>query len=91
MVIWLIILTAGEYRLLALLSILFAISPDSVWFYRHYREKVDGFLPKRNKLTDFHAKIQWGERPWGWILEISWFAAMILTYSYLVYTFVISK
>lgn len=89
MVFWLVVLTAGKYAPLAIASMFLAVLPDTVWAYRLYREKKEGKIPKRNFITDFHAKIQWGERPWGWVMEVSWFSAMLLIYGYLVVTFVI--
>lgn len=45
----------------------FAVLPDFLWIFRYY-------IKVKNKLADlfftFAAKIQWGERPWAWSLEI---------------------
>jgi hypothetical protein len=76
----LVLATANQYIWLVLASGFFAVLPDSVWFYRYYLEHKLGSLPARNKLTHFHAKIQWGERPWGWVIEIGWFVAMLSLY-----------
>ncbi len=81
---WLVIMTAGQYTLLVLASMFLAMLPDSVWAYRMYRERKDGELPMKNPITTFHANIQWGERYWGWIIEIGWFVAMLSIYAGLV-------
>lgn len=78
---WLVVYTTGVYRLLVVLSMAAAILPDSVWFYRAWRERTEGELPMRNPITHFHAKIQWGERSWGWIIEIIWFVVMITLFA----------
>lgn len=79
-----VLLTAGEYFWLIIASGFIAILPDSVWFYRYYLELKFGRLPKMNKLTHFHAWIQWGERPLGWIFEIFWYIIMLSLYLILV-------
>lgn len=76
----LVLATANQYIWVVLASGFMAVIPDSVWFYRYYLEHKLGQLPSRNKLTDFHAKIQWGERSWGWIIEIGWYGVMLVTY-----------
>ena len=81
---WLVIMTAGQYTLLVLASMFLAMLPDSVWAYRMYRERKEGELPMKNPITTFHANIQWGERYWGWIIEIGWFVAMLSIYAGLV-------
>lgn len=55
-----------------------AASPDLMWFplwlndIRH--------IPNRplNRLEQFHSKIQWGERPWGYLIEIPYGVVMAL-------------
>jgi hypothetical protein len=81
---WLVTMTAGQYLWLVLASMFVAMLPDSVWIYRYWREHKEGELPMKNPITYFHAKIQWGERYWGWIIEIGWFVAMLFMYAGLV-------
>lgn len=81
---WLVIMTADQYLWLVLASMFVAMLPDSVWIYRYWREHKEGELPMKNPITYFHAKIQWGERYWGWIIEIGWFVAMLFMYAGLV-------
>jgi hypothetical protein len=83
-VLWLFFFTTGEYKLLVIASVFMAILPDTVWFYRAYRERKEGALPMRNPVTHFHAWIQWGERSWGWIFEVVWFVVMITIFTGLV-------
>lgn len=41
----------------------FAVLPDFQWIFKRYLHTPKWFL-------NFSSKIQWGERPWGWTLEI---------------------
>lgn len=62
----------------AALCAFLAASPDlfsvpryiTVRFHKKHYEAKDFF-------NRFHKNIQWGERPWGLIIEVPWFAAMI--------------
>lgn len=58
--------------LLVMGAMVAAISPDLVWFPgffdRYIRHKP--FKPQTNAFTRFHSWIQWGERSWGWPIEI---------------------
>lgn len=51
----------------------FAMLPDFLWIF-HYYIKVQNRIAKG--FFWFAQKIQWGERPWGWSLEILY--AMIM-------------
>ena len=85
MLTWLVIVTVhSQYIWLVLLCMFLAMLPDSVWAYRMYKERREGELPMRNPITNFHAHIQWGEREWGWIIEIGWFVAMLSIFAGLV-------
>lgn len=57
------------------LGAFFAMLPDFLWVF-HYYIKIN------NKLADlffsFAAKIQWGERPWAWSLEILYAMVMLV-------------
>ncbi len=55
------------------LGAFFAMLPDFLWVF-HYYIKVKNKLAKL--FFAFAEKIQWGERPWGWSLEILY--AMIM-------------
>lgn len=81
---WLVVATTSQYKWLVLASMFFAMLPDSVWAYRMYRERKEGTLPMRNPITNFHAHIQWGERSWGWLIEIGWFVLMLIIFASLV-------
>ncbi len=54
---------------------LIAASPHAVWFYRLLKHKSNAEA-KQNPLTHFHARIQWGEREWGIVIEILYFVAI---------------
>lgn len=56
-----------------------AMSPDLVWIYRFIVQEKWGKLQPgpANTLNRFHAGIQWGERPWGWIFELAFFAIIV--------------
>lgn len=53
----------------------FAVLPDFLWIFKYY-------LPIKNRLADLFfalaAKIQWGERPWAWSLEILYAMIMLV-------------
>lgn len=69
-IITIVILLRNQPQLL--LGGLAAASPDVVWFYRLLRHKSNTEA-KQNRLTHFHARIQWGEREWGIVIEIAYF------------------
>lgn len=50
-------------------------SPDLVWLPRWLNELRGKKNPPLGKIVAFHSRIQWGERSWGWIIEIAWFVA----------------
>lgn len=50
-----------------------AVSPDIAWIYRYLIKKLKGTPPPMSGLTKFHLRIQKYERPWGFILEITFF------------------
>jgi hypothetical protein len=54
-----------------------AESPDLMWLPLYIRDLRH--LPKKplNAFDRFHTKIQWGERPWGFLVEIVWFGAVL--------------
>ena len=71
-----LLFVSGSLWWVVLPAMFLAVSPDFVWAYRYWREKKGEVLEK-NKLTQWHSNIQWGERPWGWIIEIAWFFLII--------------
>lgn len=56
------------------LGTFFAMLPDFLWIF-HYYIKVS-WRPAQLFFT-FAAKIQWGERPWAWSLEILYAMSML--------------
>lgn len=51
----------------------FATLPDFLWIF-HYYVKIKGVIS--DAFFKFSAKIQWGERPWAWSLDVLY--AMIM-------------
>lgn len=51
-----------------------AVSPDIVWLPRFLKEHLFEAPPSlpADPFSRFHKKIQWGERPWGWPIEMGW-------------------
>lgn len=54
-----------------------AASPDLMWFPNYAR--VLKKIPEKpnNLIMKFHSWIQWGERPWGILVEAAWFIAVV--------------
>jgi hypothetical protein len=64
---------------LLLLGMVSAFLPDAIWIYRFYYEaryKKKHVSTRFAKLHRFHSRIQWGERPWGIVVELAWFGGM---------------
>lgn len=63
-----------------------AIAPDFVWFIKfgHDKYKKRDFILPRDAFSKFHKKIQWGERPWAWRLDMIWFALALVVISRLI-------
>ncbi len=61
-------------------SMFLATSPDLAWIYRFALKEKWGKLsrPPMNAFNRFHANIQWGERPWGIVIELVWFILMFM-------------
>jgi hypothetical protein len=54
-----------------------AFLPDVVWVYHFFHGLRHSYQPKKkNWVSRFHSRIQWGERSWGVFIEIVFFAAM---------------
>lgn len=58
---------------IVLLAAIIAVSPDFEWFYRYWFYERKNLDPPKTRLTVFHQRIQWCERPWGFIFEIVFF------------------
>lgn len=71
-----LLLISGASWVLVLFAMFLAICPDFVWAYRYWREK-GGVVLEKNRFTHWHSRIQWGERPWGWVVELAWFGLII--------------
>jgi hypothetical protein len=54
---------------------LLGILPDAEWPFRYLLYERKGKRPPETFITRFHRKIQWCERPWGWMVEICFFLA----------------
>lgn len=57
---------------LVIAAMFMAILPDLIWFPSFAANHFFGqsFKKPADPFTRFHSWIQWGERPWGWIIEI---------------------
>jgi hypothetical protein len=56
-----------------------AFLPDATWIYRYFGEIRTKLARPHGWYDWFHQKIQWSEKPWGLIIEIVWFSAIIGT------------
>jgi hypothetical protein len=54
-----------EMWLIIAIGTFFSTLPDFLWLLRGKSKKFQWFFT-------FAEKIQWGERPWGWILELAY-------------------
>ncbi len=56
-----------------------AFSPDSVWGFKLAYDKLNGrrYSLPRDVFSRFHKKIQWGERPLGWVIELVCATALV--------------
>jgi hypothetical protein len=61
-----------------LLGMVSALLPDSVWIYRFLRTMRTQIEHPYSKLSAFHQRIQWFERPWGLPIEIAWMVVAII-------------
>ena len=84
---WLIVLlVTGHFRFLVIAAMTAAALPDVVWIYRLILKLRKKIVPKKNILTRFHTAIQWGERSWGWTIELGWLSVMAVIFISLVRT-----
>jgi len=77
-----LLLTRPNYWLLMMACGIIAAAPDLMWFPRFWKE-IHGKVSHKpvDKITQFHSKIQWGERPWGIIIELLWFFGIVFLLS----------
>ncbi len=71
---------------LVFVAAVLAVSPDFVWPYRYFILEKRGLTRpgEGNAINRWHSRIQWCEHPWGFYVEIIWFASMaILIKTYL--------
>lgn len=62
--------------LVSIAAAFLATSPDLAWGWRLLREYLKKPQSSLNILSRFHSWIQWGERRWGWIIELTYFILM---------------
>lgn len=55
-----------------------AVLPNLTWVYRFIKELKTGTLGSKSFFSRFHKWIQWGELPWGLIVDMGWFAASLV-------------
>jgi hypothetical protein len=60
-----------------LLGMLSAWVPDIVWIAHFYHDHKGHERKRPTRLTRFHQKIQWFERPPGIVTEVIWFAGSL--------------
>lgn len=66
-----------------LMGMVLAWIPDAVWI-RHFVRNHRGRSPiQHSKLSRFHEKIQWFERPPGILIELLWFFGMGIALGFL--------
>lgn len=60
--------------LFVVVCMLITLVPDSIWFikYGYDRQRGRAFSLPNDVFSRFHKRIQWGERPWAWRLELVW-------------------
>lgn len=59
-----------------LLGMIFAFLPDFVWIHHFFYELWHKKKKQVSRFSRLHEKIQWGERPWGILVELVWFGSM---------------
>lgn len=64
-------------RATIIISMVLAISPDFAWVYRWFQEIKTRQHAPGNFTSKFHSRIQWCERPWGIVVEVAWFGALL--------------
>jgi len=62
-----------------------AASPDLMWFPHYIAILKNRAAHIKNPLEHFHARIQWGERQWGYVIEIAWFVVAVVVLRHLAF------
>lgn len=71
-------------RWLLFISMLVAWIPDVIWVGHFFRHDMRGnFNPEHGWFARFHQKIQWFERPVGFVVEILFFGSLSLVIGHL--------
>lgn len=65
-----------ENWLLAAVCAFVATSPDFMSIRKFIAAHKNKKAEPRYWITKFAKRIQWGERSWGWIIEVAWFFTM---------------
>jgi uncharacterized membrane protein len=58
-----------------LLGMVLAFLPDLAWIHHFFLLRRKKQI-RASRLSRFHSKIQWGERPWGVAVELACFGGM---------------
>ncbi len=72
----------GSVNWLLVSGMLAAWIPDAVWI-RHFPHHLRGTPVRPGRISRFHQRIQWFERPIGLVVELVWFSAMGVLLGYL--------
>lgn len=56
-----------------------ALLPDIFWVYRYFWFERKGLTPpgNKNKIVILHRFVQWCERPWGFVVEITFLTILL--------------
>lgn len=68
---------------LMVISGLVAVSPDALWL-PYYLDELKGITREHGKLAKLFKWIQWGERPWGLIIEAGTLVVLVATFAQVV-------
>lgn len=74
----LILLFTIHHTWLTLWAAVLAVSPDFEWPVAYFGYERKGLKPPRSPIAKFHSKLQWGERPWGILVEVGFFVLVYL-------------